>query len=81
MASVYHFSLDKFLAEDGIEAAKFKAENPNLRSRVTFADILYEATKYEGCLMFGGGRYPSQGGFDCAGLCMYLIRFVVQALI
>ncbi len=31
--------------------------------------------------MFGGGRYPSQGGFDCAGLCMYLIRFVVQALI
>ncbi len=48
MASVYHFSLDKFLAEDEIEAAKFKAENPNLRSRVTFADILYEATKYEG---------------------------------
>ena len=48
MAPVYHFSLDKFLTEDEIEAAKLKAENPYLRSRVTFADILYEATKYEG---------------------------------
>ena len=76
MAPVYHFSLDKFLTEDEIEAAKLKAENPNLRSRVTFADILYEATKYEGLPYVWGGRYPSQGGFDCAGLCMYVFNQV-----
>lgn len=76
MAPVYHFSLDKFLTEDEIEAAKLKAENPYLRSRVTFADILYEATKYEGLPYVWGGRYPSQGGFDCAGLCMYVFNQV-----
>lgn len=76
MAPVYHFSLDKFLTEDEIEAAKLKAENPNLRSRVTFADIMYEATKYEGLPYVWGGRYPSQGGFDCAGLCMYVFNQV-----
>lgn len=71
-APVYHFSLDKFLTEDEIEAAELKSENPNIRSRVTFADIMYEATKYEGLPYVWGGRYPSQGGFDCAGLCMYV---------
>ncbi len=71
-APVYHFSLDKFLTEDEIEAAELKSENPNIRSRVTFADILLEATKYEGLPYVWGGRYPSQGGFDCAGLCMYV---------
>lgn len=45
---VYHFSLDKFLTEDEIETAELKSENPSIRSRVTFADIMYEATKYEG---------------------------------
>ena len=71
-APVYHFSLDKFLTEDEIETAELKSENPNIRSRVTFADIMYEATKYEGLPYVWGGRYPSQGGFDCAGLCMYV---------
>ena len=33
---------------------------------------MYEATKYEGLPYVWGGRYPSQGGFDCAGLCMYV---------
>lgn len=47
-APVYHFSLDKFLTEDEIETAELKSENPNIRSRVTFADIMCEATKYEG---------------------------------
>lgn len=76
MAPVYHFSLDKFLSEDEIENATIKAENPNMRSRVTFADILCEATKYEGLPYVWGGRYPSQGGFDCAGLCMYVYNQV-----
>lgn len=71
-APVYHFSLDKFLTEDEIETAELKSENPNIRSRVTFADIMCEATKYEGLPYVWGGRYPSQGGFDCAGLCMYV---------
>ena len=71
-APVYHFSLDKFLTKDEIETAELKSENPNIRSRVTFADIMYEATKYEGLPYVWGGRYPSQGGFDCAGLCMYV---------
>lgn len=38
-APVYHFSLDKFFTEDEIETAELKSENPNIRSRVTFADI------------------------------------------
>ena len=71
-APVYHFSLDKFLTEDEIETAELKSENPNIRSRVTFAEIMCEATKYEGLPYVWGGRYPSQGGFDCAGLCMYV---------
>lgn len=72
----YHFSLDKFVTEDEIEAAKLKAANPGMRSRVTFADILLEATKYEGLPFTWGGRDPSQGGFDCVGLCMYVYNKV-----
>ena len=49
-APVYHFSLDKFLTEDEIETAELKSENPNIRSRVTFADI--ELTHSGECGLF-----------------------------
>ncbi len=37
----------------------------------TFYDVLSFAEQYEGWPYIWGGRDPSQGGFDCAGLVMY----------
>lgn len=81
-APVYHFSLDKFLTEDEIETAELKSENPNIRSRVTFAILCVKLQNMKDYHMYGVGVILHKVDLivlDC--VCMFIIKFVVQVLI
>ena len=69
-------SVEDFLTDEQIAEAQISPADGTPRSTVTFAQLLVYAEQYIGLPYVWGGKYPSQGGFDCSGFVNWVFNNV-----